>query len=63
MSNLIYLNYYGKLDSSKHYYFAGFDLDWTIIKTKSGNVFPKDKSDWEIFHPKVFKKLKLKSKD
>lgn len=36
---------------------AGFDLDGTLIKTKSGNVFPKDINDWEIWHSTVLKEL------
>ena len=63
MSSLIYLNYYSNIDSKRKYYIAGFDLDWTIIKTKSGNIFPKDKSDWEIWDPTVLIKLKELSKD
>jgi bifunctional polynucleotide phosphatase/kinase len=63
MSSLIYLNYYSNIDSKRKYRIAGFDLDWTIIKTKSGNIFPKDKSDWEIWDPKVLIKLKELSKD
>jgi bifunctional polynucleotide phosphatase/kinase len=27
---------------------AAFDFDWTIIKPKNGNEFPKDKNDWEF---------------
>ncbi len=57
MSNLIYLNYYKKINKLKNFYIAGFDLDWTVIKTKSGNIFPKNKSDWEIWNPKVLTKL------
>ncbi len=32
-----------------------FDLDSTIIKTKSGRVFPIDKNDWEFLNPNIFK--------
>ena len=27
---------------------AAFDLDWTIIATQSGRVFPKDINDWRV---------------
>jgi bifunctional polynucleotide phosphatase/kinase len=30
-----------------------FDLDSTLIKTKSGRVFPKDKHDWQLLYTKV----------
>uniref|UniRef100_A0A1B6DS87 PNK FHA domain-containing protein n=1 Tax=Clastoptera arizonana TaxID=38151 RepID=A0A1B6DS87_9HEMI len=36
---------------------AAYDLDGTLIKTKSGNVFPKDKHDWQISFPQVKPKL------
>ena len=36
---------------------AGFDLDSTIIKTKSGRVFPLDKNDWIFWNECVPKKL------
>jgi bifunctional polynucleotide phosphatase/kinase len=32
---------------------AGFDLDSTIIKTKSGRKFPKDKTDWVFLNEYV----------
>ena len=34
-----------------------FDLDYTLIKTKSGKKFPIDKTDWEFLHPNIFKKI------
>ncbi|KAK9887859.1 hypothetical protein WA026_000167 [Henosepilachna vigintioctopunctata] len=39
---------------------AGFDMDGTLIKTKSGAVFPKHRDDWEIIFnvvPKMLKEL------
>ena len=53
---LIFLNYYGKLKNDT-YKIAGFDLDHTIIKPKSGKVFPKDKYDWIWWHPIIKEKL------
>jgi bifunctional polynucleotide phosphatase/kinase len=38
---------------------AGFDLDGTIIKTKSGRRFPKDMNDWQLINDSI--KIKLSS--
>lgn len=35
-----------------------FDLDNTIIKTKSGLVYPRDENDWEFFSEDVLVQLK-----
>jgi len=37
---------------------AAFDIDWTIIRTKSGRVFPKDKNDWELWNSSVVRKIR-----
>ena len=37
---------------------AAFDLDSTIIKTKSGKKFPQDNNDWMFCYESVKKKLK-----
>ncbi|KAH8381642.1 hypothetical protein KR093_010242 [Drosophila rubida] len=42
---------------------AGYDMDGTIIKTKSGNVFPKNTEDWQIIYPEVPDKLQRLHKD
>lgn len=42
---------------------AGYDMDGTIITTKSGRVFPKDTFDWEILFPDIPKKLKTLHED
>jgi len=34
-----------------------FDLDYTLIKTKSGKKFPIDKNDWEMLYPSVIEKM------
>ena len=38
---------------------AIFDVDWTLIKPKNGNTFPKDKNDWQWLResvPRILKK-------
>ena len=38
---------------------AAFDIDHTIITTKSGKVHPVDKDDWKEMYENTFEKLKL----
>ncbi len=40
---------------------AGFDLDWTIIKTRSGKVFPKNHEDWDWLYDNTKEKLQTLS--
>jgi histidinol phosphatase-like enzyme len=42
-------------DSNK---IAGFDLDYTLIKTKSGRTFAKDKDDWVFLVDNTVETLK-----
>ncbi|XP_034114949.1 uncharacterized protein F21D5.5 [Drosophila albomicans] len=42
---------------------AGYDMDGTIITTKSGKVFPKNTDDWKIIYPEVPEKLQRLHKD
>lgn len=57
MSNIIYINYYTNLIPKNKYSISGFDLDYTIIKTKSGNIFPKNKNDWKLWDQSVKNKF------
>ncbi|GAB0095715.1 Polynucleotide kinase 3 phosphatase [Sergentomyia squamirostris] len=55
-NNLLYiLTTSGTISSDK---VAAYDLDGTIIKTKSGNVFPKNLDDWQLAYAEVPGKLK-----
>lgn len=38
-------------------------MDGTLIKTKSGNVFPKDINDWQIWSTEVPRKLQKLNND
>lgn len=42
---------------------AMFDLDGTLIQTKTGHKFPKDKNDWKLFSTNIPKKIKEHSRD
>ncbi|KAH9815865.1 polynucleotide kinase 3 phosphatase-domain-containing protein [Melampsora americana] len=37
---------------------AAFDIDSTLITTKSGNTFPRDSNDWKLWNTSIPKKLK-----
>ena len=52
MTTILYKNYYPDINLDK-YILTSFDLDNTIIKTKSGNVYPKDIYDWELLKEKI----------
>ncbi|KAJ5072582.1 bifunctional polynucleotide phosphatase/kinase [Anaeramoeba ignava] len=53
---IMILNYKTPSSSSK---IASFDLDHTLVKPKSGGIFPKDSFDWEILYNVIYQKLQL----
>jgi bifunctional polynucleotide phosphatase/kinase len=60
---MYYINYPDKDIDFKGKQIAGFDLDYTLIKTKSGKKFPTSASDWTWLFPQVKEKLEEISKD
>jgi bifunctional polynucleotide phosphatase/kinase len=50
-------NYIEKLEKSTKQIYL-FDLDYTLIKTKSGKKFPIDKDDWVELYPDIPEKIK-----
>ena len=66
MTNLIWNNHrdgktgyiYGYTKKSTNNKIAGFDLDSTLIKTKTGKRFPVDEKDWQFAFPSVVEGLK-----
>ncbi|ELU14683.1 hypothetical protein CAPTEDRAFT_176929 [Capitella teleta] len=57
---LMVYSYEGAKGSTK---VAGFDIDGTIITTKSGKVFPVDLGDWRILYPDIPGNLKKLAAD
>lgn len=53
--HLYMMTWKGVLPSSK---VAAYDIDGTIIKTRSGRVFAKDIDDWQLAFPEIPGKLK-----
>jgi len=42
---------------------AGFDMDGTLITTKSGKVFAVDKNDWKLLYDQVTSRVLQKLQD
>ena len=49
-------NNYGEIKKTGK--IAAFDLDYTLIKTKSGKLFPINKDDWKYLYDNIPEKLK-----
>ena len=58
--NYILLNF-GKITNKKP--IGGFDIDWTIIRPKSGKKMPKNKDDWMLMYENVPARLTELSKE
>lgn len=58
--NIVYQN---KIFRKEKKALAIFDVDWTLIKPKNGNTFPKDKNDWQWLRDSVPSILKKFNKD
>jgi len=62
METIVYNNFYP--DNHKYSnYLIGFDLDSTLIQTKSGKTFPVDKNDWELLYESIIEKFKSLNKE
>eukprot|EP00039_Didymoeca_costata_P004961 m.77257 g.77257 ORF g.77257 m.77257 type:complete len:407 (+) comp12612_c0_seq3:142-1362(+) len=61
LDGISYCDMGGTATTSK---FAGFDMDWTIIKTMSGKTFPSYANDWKLWdEDKVPEKLQSLTQD
>ena len=60
---MIYLEYPKTKTNFHGKKIAGFDLDYTLIKPKSGKKFPENSSDWKWLYPEVKSNLIKLSKD
>ena len=61
-NGLVYVMTSGGCSSSPK--IAAFDMDWTLIGTQSGNVFPKDSKDWRfLYDTKTVDKIKSLHQD
>eukprot|EP01010_Urceolus_cornutus_P001531 NODE_207_length_2027_cov_219.434277_g163_i0.p1 GENE.NODE_207_length_2027_cov_219.434277_g163_i0~~NODE_207_length_2027_cov_219.434277_g163_i0.p1 ORF type:complete len:404 (-),score=102.11 NODE_207_length_2027_cov_219.434277_g163_i0:744-1955(-) len=49
--NLLWIDYTPALPSTQEFY--GFDMDSTLIETKSGKVFAQGRNDWKWLFPNV----------
>ena len=57
METIIYCNFY-PTNQKYSTLLSSFDLDGTLIKTKSGKTFPKDQNDWILLFDSIKEKLK-----
>ena len=58
-SDLLY--FFKKINNNNK--IAAFDLDSTLIKTKSGRTFPTDHNDWQLWSDNISEILKKLQKN